>query len=206
MFNTPVEIHRRYDLKGSWAWNSAWGWDGTGAWRRRKKWRGVAFKFELEKVDNEHLGWLSWLSLKQISLLWPQLWRLFFGRCLQFHSWQVGRLTASEKRDPHVALKARLWPWHVSERSELGILEYPLWWTLPSTIPKIPPHHRKWMDMWPSRHRNWLTWQISDVIFEITQANCWGTIGMMIPNWVILFDLKPPKADVDCCLKPRLAR
>ena len=37
MFNTPVEIHRRYDLKGSWAWNSACGWDGTGAWRRRKK-------------------------------------------------------------------------------------------------------------------------------------------------------------------------
>ena len=30
MFNTPVEIHRRYDLKGSWAGNSLGMWMGCG--------------------------------------------------------------------------------------------------------------------------------------------------------------------------------
>lgn len=93
MFNTPVEIHRRYDLKGSW----------------------------VGKPQN-HLNLnQSWI-LRSLDFGWDELhsfmWRLVTSLkragdsklvrtcddCLS--CLQVGRVTATEKRDPHVALKA----------------------------------------------------------------------------------------------------
>ena len=54
MFNTPVEIHRRYDLKGSWAGELIV--DGASQPVLLENSLGG----KVEKVDNEHFGGLSW--------------------------------------------------------------------------------------------------------------------------------------------------
>ena len=71
MFNTPVEIHRRYDLKGSWAGELIV--DGASQPVLLENSLGG----KVEKVDNEHFGWVE-LAIVQS--------RISQARCLQFQS------------------------------------------------------------------------------------------------------------------------